>query len=45
VLAGNAPDNVAWRCDRCHTAKTRAERDARWGSKNANKEKETEDAA
>ncbi len=40
VRAGNAPDNVAWRCDRCHAAKTRAERDARWGHKDAAKEKE-----
>jgi len=45
VRAGNAPDNVAWRCDRCHAAKTRAERDARWGSKDATKEKEKENAA
>lgn len=30
VLNGNAPDNVAWRCDRCHAAKTRAERHALW---------------
>ncbi len=33
VFAGNAPDNVAWRCDRCHAAKTRAERQAYWGTK------------
>jgi len=45
VFAGNAPDNVAWRCDRCHAAKTRAERDARWGRKDTAKEKDTEDAA
>ncbi len=45
VRAGNAPDNVAWRCDRCHAAKTRAERNAHWGSKDTAKEKETEDAA
>ncbi len=40
VRAGNAPDNVAWRCDRCHAAKTRAERGTRWGSKDTAKEKE-----
>jgi len=33
VLIGNAPDNVAWRCDDCHREKTRAERHARWGTK------------
>lgn len=33
VVAGNGPENVAWRCDRCHAAKTRAERLARWGRK------------
>lgn len=32
VLAGNGPDNVQWRCDRCHDDKTRAERQARWGT-------------
>ena len=31
VLAGNGPENVAWRCDECHAEKTRAEREARWG--------------
>ncbi len=33
VLAGNEPGNVAWRCACCHTLKTRAERRARWGTK------------
>ncbi len=33
VLAGNGPENIAWRCDRCHDAKTRGERRARWGTK------------
>ena len=33
VLAGNGPENIAWRCDRCHAAKTRGERRARWGGK------------
>lgn len=33
VLVGNDLGNVAWRCDRCHAAKTHAERDARWGTK------------
>jgi len=45
VPAGNGPENIAWRCDRCHAAKTRAERDARWGHKDTAKEKVTEDAA
>ncbi len=40
VLAGNAPDNVVWRCDHCHAVKTRAERDTRWGSKDTAKKKE-----
>lgn len=29
VLAGNGPDNIAWRCERCHGHKTRAERQMR----------------
>jgi len=33
VLAGNGPENIAWRCDRCHAAKTRGERRARWETK------------
>lgn len=33
VLAGNDPENVAWRCDDCHDEKTRAEREARWGTR------------
>jgi len=33
VLAGNTPDNVAWRCDDCHDQKTGAERHTRWGTK------------
>jgi len=33
VLAGNEPDNVAWRCARCHNRKTHTERRARWGVK------------
>ncbi len=35
VLASNESGNVAWRCARCHTLKTRAERRARWGTKAA----------
>ena len=33
VLAGNGPENVGWRCDRCHGKKTQAERQACWGIK------------
>lgn len=40
VLAGNGPANVGWRCDRCHATKTRAEREACWGTKDAAIERE-----
>lgn len=33
VLAGNSPENIAWRCGDCHKKKTRAERQARWGQR------------
>lgn len=35
VLAGNASDNIAWRCDRCHSRKTRIERQECWGTAGA----------
>ena len=33
VLAGNGPENVAWHCVPCHAAKTAAQRQVRWGTK------------
>jgi hypothetical protein len=45
VLAGNAPDNLAWRCDGCHDEKTRCERHARWGAKGTPQPRSSRDGA